>query len=242
MSLERINDSRERIMEEARRVFPEWEEAKDLYFKINSQALSCIVESNIGGGDFFPRFIKNHLEINPVCDVSYLFDELKDEFEAYQKIKNHEREVGESEIQRLLKTRCDKLGWCDSLDVIGWSIEKNKKHGSDEPYVRPNGDQRYRVNKSIKLWVMSRSWEEGREKGAVIGIVDQIERVVRRVDGRHGLYVTYQNDLYEIQDKFKLARLLTQARRGEVEFFSNEHRSPDPVSDIVPKEFICLDW
>lgn len=242
MNSEEAKKVKENIKLDAGKFFPDWGDAKELYVKISSYALDCIVNSNIGGPDFFPKFIGIHIKTDPSCELSFFFERLKEEMMAYKTIKELEREFDQREILRLLQTRCSDLGWSDSLEIITWSLEKKKKHGSDEPYVRPEGDRRYRVNKSIKLWVMNRSWEEGEEEGAVIGIVDQIERVVYEVEGRQGLYVTYQNELYEVQDKFKLARLLTHARRGKVEFFSNEHRSPDCVSDIVPKEFICVDF
>lgn len=229
------------IAQQAEEKFPDWQDGRELYCDVFFYAMEKIVNSDVGGEEFFNRLFF-HEEWYFADDMLLFFDILKDEFSAYQKINEMRRSRGYNEINDIIEKKCHGKDWQECLTLIQWSDQKIKDRGSDKPYFEPEGDFRYRVNESIKLWVMNRDWDDEPEKGSVIGVVDEIERVILVVEGRPGEFVRYNSELHSIRNRFEFSKLIAMARRGDIEFFSNLHRSPDYLSDIIPKEFICQKW
>lgn len=225
--------------QDADRLFPDWPEANALYVESYLASLEKVVASRIGGEDFFQRFI-GYTELSS-SDLDFIFSTLNEEYEAYRKVLALRETHGQEEINHILNSSCKEKSWAECVDTIHWYYAKIVKYGANIPFATPEGDNRYRVNQSIGLWVVTRDWKTLKENDS-LGIVDQVERVILEMPRRPGHFVRYEGDIYPIQSCSEFAHIIDMARRGNISFFSNFHRSPDYLSDIVPGEFICLNY
>lgn len=225
------------VRQDAQKKFPNWQEAQELYFSVHTNFFKEILESKIGGEEYFNRLVE--VGLFDSASSEYLFDILQDEYSAYLKIFELKASHGEDIILNIMNSDCHDQNWSECLASIERYFEKVDKYGSNKPFSTPKGDNRYRVHQSIKLWVMNRPWQGDPEEGSTVGIVDQVERVIRIIEGAPGEYVRYQNEFYRIHSKLDFERLVRRAKKGEIYFFSNLHPSVNYINDIVPQEFIC---
>lgn len=225
------------VRKDAKKILPNWKEAEELYFCVHTAFIKTILDSKVGGEEFFKRLVE--VGYFDSSSIEYFFEMLQDQYSAYMKIHDLKSEHGEDQIFKIIESDCYGDNWAECLASIEWYFERIAKYGSNKPFSTPKGDNRYRVNQSIKLWVLSRPWHSEPENGSTIGIIDQVERVVQVLDGLPGEYVRYQNEFYEIHSKLDFERLIKRAKKGEIHFFSNLHSSANYIGDIVPEEFIC---
>jgi len=100
------------------------------------------------------------------------------------------------------------------------------------------GDARYRVHKSVKLWVVTGRTLSGRE---IFGIQEPIQRVVHHIIG-YGKYVQYQNWVHKLHPIEECKEAINRALRGELEIYSNWHgiSYPEYIEEVglTPAPFI----
>ncbi|WP_162934943.1 hypothetical protein [Pseudomonas cavernae] len=107
----------------------------------------------------------------------------------------------------------------------------------------PVGDNRYRVTRSAKLWVVIRKTEAG--ELTHFGINDSIERSVYNVLGRVGEYVQYQNYFHPLHPENEFEKHLSLGASGKLYFFSNcagiGGSEPEKIRSISIAPFIYED-
>lgn len=238
------NHLKKEAIEDALRVFDKGTPEYEMHMDITLYSIRKLLDYT-----FFddPRFTERLIHSSGVAydiDVRFLFNEANKQFEAYKKIKEYESTYGER-VNVWISTLEEDEDWVKCLELVEWSIDKIKRKGSDKPVFEPTGDQRYRVAESKKLWVINRSWNgkpENIEKDDYyVGIVEEIERKTYQFQAGGNMYVQYKSQYYPVHDRFEFASLVTAVKRGKVNFFSNIHNTPNPILDIIPKEFICWD-
>lgn len=107
----------------------------------------------------------------------------------------------------------------------------------------PRSDNRYRAQRSLFLWVASRTVKD--RKLSTFGIQDSIERVPQKVDGI--TCVRYRKKLYRVHPLREFTKYLDLGIKGEIHLFSNEHgisgglSEPEEFARIARSEFIFED-
>ncbi|MBV0934803.1 hypothetical protein [Marinobacterium weihaiense] len=232
------------LAEEGSRYFGEATPEFDLYMDVNVYALRKMTEHIFFNDNVFTSRL-----IEGLCAYSGLsvFDFINDankQIDSYKKIKEFEIEYG-NRVSLWISTVEKWEDWEKCLEVVEWNVSKISENGSDKPIFEPSGDKRYRTSESRNLWVMNRPWngkpEEIDREQYYIGIVDEIERKIHRVEGDGRDFVRYNNKLYPVHSRFEFAAIISFVRREVLYFFSNIHRTPDPIQDVIPREFICLE-
>lgn len=88
--------------------------------------------------------------------------------------------------------------------------------------VIPKGDNRWRVSKAVKLWVLNRSWSKDKTHVEACGVIESIERSVYRIEGKSGHWVRYSNRYHPLHTAEEFSELLAKAKKKNFEFFNNE--------------------
>lgn len=235
---DKLKDIEESLRKRSLEIFKHGSIESKLFVDANMAAIRTFFASEVlENSEFSERYIENgFFELG--FDSYMIFDHLKEEVKSYNKIKEYEASYGD-DIKRWLPESKEDGGWEDCLKIVEWNIKKVHERGSDKPLFKPKGDNRYRVHKSINLWVMNKDWK-GEEVVGSIGIIDEIERKIYCSENSDKEWVQYQNEFHLVHDRFEFSNLITAARRGEYDFFNSVYNSPDPLRDVIPKEFICL--
>lgn len=232
----------EKFVEEKNKIIDETAPSPDESPKENKmirEMMSAILDvfynyKNNYDEEFFDRFLKTYIWF---FDINNLHRDLQDELKYYHKILEA-RDVYGDRVYRWLPAADIDGSWKACFESVEWNIKKIKERGSDKAFVTPEGDNRYRVSKSIKLWVVRKNWCKQEKRYWMLVIEDEIERIIHDdyLDGKSR--VRYENEFYIVHDRFELANLLSACQRGEMEFGRNVYYSPDSIRDIVPREFI----
>jgi hypothetical protein len=109
--------------------------------------------------------------------------------------------------------------------------------------VTPKNDGRWRVSRSERLWVLSRSWSKDKMRIETCGAIESIERSVYRIEGRSGEWVRYDSRYHPLHSAQEFSDLLADAKKKKFNFFNNEIRrfDLDAFVQTEPAPFIFLD-
>lgn len=120
----------------------------------------------------------------------------------------------------------------------------NNKVNFQSTKVIPSGDGRWwwRVNKSITLWVVNRSWSKDKTRVEVCGVIESIERTVYRIRGKNGEWVQYYGHYHPLHTVEEFSEILTDAKNGKYQFFNNALRGHgEGATHTEPALFIYSD-
>ena len=230
------------LSHEAERSFEKDSAEYDLFMDINLYGVKKLFSYELFGDPEFTERMSSSYYFGTGVDVSEYFSEAKEQYEYYKNIITYKDTFGDR-VDVWISTLPKWEDWKKCLEIVEWNISKISNNGSDKPIYRPTGDNRSRSGLTKSLWVLNRSWngkpEDIDREDYYVGIIDQIERKIHRFKNDQREFVRYKNAYYPIQSRFHFASLKTEVRRGTLYFFSNLHRSPDPIQDIVPMDFIC---
>jgi hypothetical protein len=106
--------------------------------------------------------------------------------------------------------------------------------------IKPEGDARYRVNRSELIWVMEERFSESGTH--IYEIHGGKERTVYRIDGKSGEYVVFENRYRKLYSKEACKELISKAKSDEIYMFSNwlgvSPAEPKSLSQLEPAFFI----
>lgn len=119
-----------------------------------------------------------------------------------------------------------------------------EKGNATLPMVTPSGDGRWwwRVSKSVKLWVVNRSWAKDKTRVEVCGVIESIERSVYRIRGRSGEWVRYYDHYHLLHTADEFSEILANAKKSKYVFFNNDlGGSGEGVTHTALAPFIYYD-
>lgn len=109
--------------------------------------------------------------------------------------------------------------------------------------IKPKSDGRWRVNRSERLWIITRRWSKEKTHIESLGALESIQRSVYRIEGKNGEWVRYDNRYHPLHSAKELSDLLIYAKNNNVYFFNNEIRNfdLDAFSQTEPAPYIFCD-
>lgn len=108
--------------------------------------------------------------------------------------------------------------------------------------VTPKADNRWRVSKAVKLWVVNRGWSKDKTHLEVCGVLESVERSVYMFEGRNGQWVRYSNCYYPLHTAKEFSEFLVNAKKDKCEFWNNEIAPfGNAIKDTEPAPFIYCD-
>lgn len=242
-----VNDRRykelvDELTNEAESKFEKGSEEYDLFMDINLYGVKKLFAYILFDDPVFTERIQASYSFYLGIGVDEYFAEAKEQYEFYKKIKAYKTTYGDR-VNVWISTLPCWEDWKKCLEIVEWNVQKISNNGSDKPIYRPVGDNRSRSGTTKCVWVLNRSWngkpEDLDREDYYVGIIDQIERKIHMLKHESLEFVRYKNLYYPVHSRFHFASLKTEVRRGTLYFFSALHRSPDPIQDIVPMDFIC---
>lgn len=109
--------------------------------------------------------------------------------------------------------------------------------------LEPDNDERYRVFRSERLWVIERRFKEAVMNNAEI--LGSIERKVLTIEGRQGEFVQYKNRFKPLHTKEEFEEILMLSKEEKIYLFSHElsvsQVMPETISQLKPAPFIFID-
>ncbi len=114
----------------------------------------------------------------------------------------------------------------------------------DKEYIEPHNDERYRVYRSTKLWVVDRnSVHQDMNSIQIYKIINSIERTIIAIKGEEGEWVRFRNRYYPLHDKEELSKIISEAKKGTCAllFEKNVRNSGKKDSQLWASPFIYLD-
>lgn len=106
----------------------------------------------------------------------------------------------------------------------------------------PKQDGRWRVSRSVSLWVLTRRLSPDRCTLDSFGVMESVERTVYKLDGKTGEWVRYGNFYHPLHSTEEFSILLARAKSEDTYFFNNTARSSDdPTDSILAAPFIFDD-
>lgn len=106
----------------------------------------------------------------------------------------------------------------------------------------PKQDGRWRVSRSVSLWVLTRRLFSDRRTLESFGVLESVERTVYKLDGKTGEWVRYGNFYHPLHSTEEFSILLSRAKYESTYFFNNTaSSSDDPTDNILAAPFIFDD-
>ena len=110
--------------------------------------------------------------------------------------------------------------------------------------VNPEKDNRYRVSKSVSIYVAFSNIYSGETENLHFSIVDSCERVVFGIKGKEGEYIRFQNNAYKLYPPESLIEIINRAKNSELNLVHYSGVSsashPSSLKNLSPAHFCIL--